>query len=93
VLNGAVKILKKYKDTRIRIEGHTDDVGKDDANMKLSEARAKAVMDYFVGKGIDGKRLQSVGKGETEPVAKGTSRRARAKNRRIEFQLLMGDEK
>ena len=92
VLDKAVKILKQFTDTRIKIEGHTDDVGKDDANLKLSEARAASVKAYFVDKGIGAERLQSVGKGETEPVAKGTSRRARAKNRRIEFELIIGQE-
>ena len=91
VLDKAVKILKQFPDTRIKIEGHTDDVGKDDANLKLSEERAKSVKQYFVDKGIMPERLQSVGKGETEPVAKGKSRRARAKNRRIEFKLIIGE--
>ena len=92
VLNGAAKVLGKYKGLRIRIEGHTDDVGADDANMKLSEARAAAVKQYFVDKGIEDNRLEAVGKGETEPVDPKKTRRARSRNRRIEFKLVMDVE-
>ncbi len=73
---------------RIRIEGHTDDVGGDMQNFKLSQGRAKAVLDYLVSRGVDPARLQSAGFGESMPLVANDSDENRAKNRRVEFVIV-----
>lgn len=68
--------------------GHTDSIGSKAYNQKLSERRANAVKDYLVGKGIDAKRVHTEGKGETQPVADNRTKQGRAKNRRVEIQVI-----
>jgi outer membrane protein OmpA-like peptidoglycan-associated protein len=70
---------------KIRVEGHTDDTGPADVNLRLSRERANSVRQYLVNKGVDTRRLSSEGYGEERPLEKGTSDEARAKNRRVEF--------
>jgi outer membrane protein len=65
------------------IEGHTDNVGGDDYNMKLSDRRAKAVFDYLTSRGVDPARLKSIGKGETAPIADNSTAEGRQQNRRV----------
>lgn len=77
--------------TKIRIEGHTDDQGDDDYNMKLSQERADAVRTYLIDKGIDAERVLAVGYGETKPLMTGTSKKARDTNRRVEFNIIEVD--
>jgi len=74
-------------DSYIVVEGHTDNVGSADLNQKLSEQRAKAVMQYLIDRGIDEKRLQAVGYGLTKPVADNKTEEGRAKNRRVELVI------
>jgi outer membrane protein OmpA-like peptidoglycan-associated protein len=73
---------------RLRIEGHTDDVGADEFNQKLSQDRADSVRTYLVGKGIAEDRLEAVGYGETKPVQDNKTSAGRAANRRTEFTPL-----
>jgi outer membrane protein OmpA-like peptidoglycan-associated protein len=73
---------------RIRIGGHTDDVGSDTDNQRLSEARARAVRDYLVAAGISAERLEYSGYGESRPVEAGNSEAARALNRRTTVEVL-----
>jgi outer membrane protein OmpA-like peptidoglycan-associated protein len=70
---------------KIRVEGHTDDTGPNDKNQKLSQARADAVRDYLIKKGVDSRRLKAKGYGEDKPLDDDTTPEARAKNRRVEF--------
>lgn len=100
LLDTVAFVLKRHsKITGVRIEGHTDDVGKDASNLELSKARAKSVRDYLVSKGIDEARLSSEGYGESQPKAdiKGLRgkdlREARALNRRVEFRITEIDGK
>jgi len=65
------------------IEGHTDSVGNDAYNMKLSDRRAKSVFDYLTSRGVDPSRLSSVGKGETMPIADNATAEGRQQNRRV----------
>lgn len=73
---------------RVRIEGHTDNVGEAHLNQELSVKRAQAIRDYFIKKGIDADRLEVTGYGESKPVASNRTRRGRAQNRRVEFIII-----
>lgn len=68
--------------------GHTDSVGADAYNQKLSEKRAQAVKDYLTSKGTDASRVYVEGKGEKQPVADNKSADGRAKNRRVEIEVV-----
>lgn len=68
--------------------GHTDSIGSDAYNQKLSERRAAAVKTYLVSKGIDANRIYTEGKGEKQPVASNATREGRAKNRRVEIEIV-----
>jgi OOP family OmpA-OmpF porin len=87
-LDQAVAVLKEYPSLRIEVAGHTDDVGNDDKNMTLSQARADSVKAYLTSKGVEEARIKAVGYGETKPVDPAKSKAARAKNRRVEFTIL-----
>lgn len=80
-----VALLKAAPDWKLSIEGHTDNVGQPADNLKLSQARAEAVMKAVVAQGIDAKRLGAAGRGQTQPVADNGSEGGRAKNRRVEL--------
>jgi outer membrane protein OmpA-like peptidoglycan-associated protein len=73
---------------RIRIEGHTDDIGSAKKNQELSQARAEAVRDFLIRKGVDADRLQAVGFGNTRPLDPKKTADARAKNRRVDFIIV-----
>jgi OOP family OmpA-OmpF porin len=88
VLNGTVEVLKEFPSLRLRVTGHTDSTGDAAKNTELSKARAQAVTDYFSQQGIEASRLESVGKGQDEPVADNKTAEGRQKNRRIEFQVI-----
>jgi OOP family OmpA-OmpF porin len=68
--------------------GHTDSVGTDAYNQKLSVRRATAVKNYLVSKGIDANRIQIEGKGESQPVADNKTSAGRAKNRRVQIEVI-----
>ncbi|GEL73207.1 hypothetical protein MVI01_49910 [Myxococcus virescens] len=72
---------------RIRIEGHTDSMGNDASNLRLSQRRADAVMAQLLRRGIDPGRIQAVGFGETQPIAPNSTKTGRAMNRRTEFKV------
>lgn len=80
--------LKNNKEVRLEIGGHTDNTGLKDANQKLSENRAKEVVNYLVQKGIDSARLVAKGYGDTKPVAPNTTAENKALNRRTEMKVL-----
>jgi outer membrane protein OmpA-like peptidoglycan-associated protein len=73
---------------KIEISGHTDITGSEPLNFKLSEARAKAVVDYLIKKGIARSRMEFKGFGSLQPIAENTTSSGRAKNRRVEFKIL-----
>jgi len=86
LLNEVVQIMNTYSYLNVEVEGHTDSVGTDAYNQKLSERRAKAVRDYLINKGgISPSRLTSVGYGEGRPVTSNATKEGRAKNRRVEL--------
>jgi len=81
------EIMKEFKDSDFKVEGHTDSQGSEKLNQTLSENRSKAVLDYLVSKGIDASRLTSKGFGEATPIASNRTSRGRAQNRRVEINL------
>ena len=94
VLNQVASILKANQQiTRLRIEGHTDNQGDAAYNMRLSQERAEAVLRYLTGRGVSGRVLVAKGFGESKPIAKNTSNKGRAKNRRVEFVIVEIDGK
>lgn len=86
-LNEVVKIMNDNTSLKMKIDGHTDNVGSDELNMKLSDGRAAAVKAYLVSKGISADRLESEGFGETSPVADNNTATGRSKNRRVELKV------
>lgn len=84
--------LKKYEDTNILIEGHTDNVGKENYNQRLSERRAQAVADYATSIGVDRSRIRTTGYGEEQPVAENESEAGRAENRRVEVAIFANED-
>jgi OOP family OmpA-OmpF porin len=80
--------MKEYPDTKVTIEGHTDSVGQEAANVKLSQRRSEAIVSYLVAKfGIDKSRLTAIGYGPKKPVASNKTADGRAKNRRVEAKI------
>jgi len=88
LLNEVAQILVDHPNIRIRIDGHTDSVGSDNLNFKLSEARAASVMRYLISRGLPPERLSSKGLGESLPIANNATEMGRAKNRRVEFTII-----
>lgn len=89
ILNEVVRLLRVNPDIElVSIEGHTDDMGSQEHNDLLSEARAKSVLDYLVERGITASRLSSKGFGKRRPVADNSTPEGRQKNRRVEFHIL-----
>jgi OOP family OmpA-OmpF porin len=85
MLNEASDILKKNPEIDFEVDGHTDNIGPAEYNIKLSERRANAVMEYFVSRGIDPNRLTTKSFGCTKPAAGNDTKEGRAKNRRVEL--------
>ncbi|MDQ3031360.1 MAG: OmpA family protein [Myxococcota bacterium] len=83
-LDRVVEYMTHMPNVRIRIAGHTDNVGNPRTNQALSEQRAGAVRDYLVSHGIDASRIEAVGYGDQQPVASNDSEEGRQQNRRIE---------
>lgn len=91
ILNEVAKVLEENPDFRIEINGHTDNVGKPDANLRLSDKRANAVMKYLIKKGIAAERMGAFGFGDTKPIDTNKTAKGRANNRRVEF-VVKGEE-
>ena len=87
-LDRLVEMLKDKHDVELTISGHTDNVGDDALNMKLSGERAKSVREHLIGVGIAASRIQSKGYGESSPVATNDTDDGRRANRRTEFIIL-----
>jgi outer membrane protein OmpA-like peptidoglycan-associated protein len=85
-LDRVVTALRERPQLRVVIEGHTDNVGNRDANLRLSKSRADAVRAYFIAKGITADRLTAVGIGPDQPVAPNDTEEGRARNRRVQLR-------
>lgn len=87
-LERLIKIMKENPNLNIEIAGHTDDVGDEDINLKLSIDRSLAVEKYIIAKGIKDTRVISTGFGEASPIEENTGEEGRQMNRRVEFKIL-----
>ena len=87
-LNDIFEYLKQEKNINIEIAGHTDNIGDEIYNQKLSDDRSRSVKSFLVQKGIDSKRIKCVGYGEQQPIADNSTEIGREKNRRIEIRIL-----
>jgi OmpA-OmpF porin, OOP family len=87
-LNMIVQLMKENPEIKFEVGGHTDSDGSDDANLKLSEARSKAVREQLIKMGIDPSRLTAKGYGESKPLSDNNTPEGKANNRRVEFVKL-----
>lgn len=88
VLDDVAAVLKTHPEIqKVVVEGHTDASGKKQANQKLSAARAAAVREYLVRKGVEPARLEAKGYGQTRPIADNKTAAGREKNRRVDFVI------
>lgn len=87
LLDRAVQIMEQVPDMELMIIGHTDKLASNAYNMELSQERADAVKEYMVSQGADASKLQTTGKGETDPIADNSTEQGRFRNRRIEFTV------
>jgi OmpA-OmpF porin, OOP family len=87
VLATVLDVISRCPGMRVMISGHTDDVGSNELNQRLSERRAQSVVDYLARKGVDRGRLISAGFGEERPMVANDSDFHKSRNRRIEFSL------
>ena len=90
-LDKVSKILREFPDTKISIQGHTDNTGKDEYNMSLSKKRAESVANYLVTKGVSRSRLSIQAMGETSPRFDNNTAEGRSKNRRVEMGIVAND--
>lgn len=88
VLEQLVNILQENPTIHVEISGHTDSDGSDEYNLKLSDARAKSVVDYLIKSGIAAERLTAKGYGETKPIAPNDTPANKQKNRRTEMKII-----
>ena len=80
--------LSENSKLKIKILGHTDNIGSEESNLNLSQMRANAVKDYLIKKGIQQDRLSSEGKGELQPIDSNENEEGRKNNRRTEFIII-----
>ena len=88
VLDGSAETLSRFPKVRIEIHAHTDNQGDEAYNLELSQARATAVVEYLISKGLPKDRLFARGFGESRPIATNKTSEGRAKNRRVELSIL-----
>lgn len=91
-INNLAETLKKYEDTNILIEGHTDSKGAEDYNQDLSEKRAKSVADALANLGVRNVRMEEIGYGENQPIADNETDAGRQQNRRVEVAIFANDD-
>jgi len=87
VLDSVVLVVKEYNKTTIVVSGHTDSVGSNTYNQKLSEDRARSVADFLANKKVNPARIELIGLGEKHPIASNKTKKGRSLNRRVEITL------
>ncbi|HZF70584.1 OmpA family protein [Sulfuricurvum sp.] len=88
VLDDIANVMIKYPETKIEVQGHTDNVGSDADNLKLSELRAQSVTTALINRGVESTRLSPVGYGESKPIATNDTPAGREANRRVEIKII-----
>lgn len=91
-LRQLAKIMGEDDNTELLIVGHTDSVGKEGYNQSLSERRADAAADYIIAQGIGGNRVDTEGRGESEPIGDNDTETGRQKNRRVEVAVYASED-
>ncbi|HAP95243.1 OmpA family protein [Epilithonimonas hominis] len=91
-LDKLITVLKNNPDTNINIYGHTDSIGSDAVNLRISSQRAEAVKNYLVANGISASRMFTEGLGKSSPIASNDTDAGRAKNRRVEFAITANEK-
>ncbi|HEY9046957.1 MAG TPA: OmpA family protein [Ohtaekwangia sp.] len=91
-LQDLARVLNKYSDTNVLIEGHTDSTGKHDYNLSLSEKRAEAVSTYLKTQGVTGVRITTVGYGPDQPIGDNATEAGRQQNRRVEVAIFANEK-
>ncbi|WP_232066412.1 MULTISPECIES: OmpA family protein [Hymenobacter] len=86
------EVLKKYPDTNVLVEGHTDNSGSDAINQPLSERRAQSVANYTITQGVDAARVSTKGYGSSQPVADNTTVEGKQANRRVEVAIYANEK-
>lgn len=87
-LNNVASTLREFNQTIVEVSGHTDNIGTDAVNQRLSEQRAQNVGNYLIGQGLQRERFEIVGFGKRFPVADNSTERGRALNRRVEIRIV-----
>lgn len=88
LLRQVAQVIKDAPAIRVRIEGHTDNLGKLKTNLRVSQARADAVKAFLVKQGVEAKQLSALGYGPTRPIASNSTRAGKSLNRRVEFRIV-----
>ncbi|MEO0292942.1 MAG: OmpA family protein [candidate division WOR-3 bacterium] len=91
-LKKLARILNKYKDTNILLEGHTDAIGSEEYNLDLSQRRAQSVANYLASLGVDPTRFTVMGYGEQQPIASNETEEGRRLNRRVEVAIYANEQ-
>ncbi|MFP4163210.1 MAG: OmpA family protein [Chitinispirillaceae bacterium] len=91
-IHDLARVLKKYEDTEVLVEGHTDSTGSASYNMELSRNRAGSVANQLKGKGVKGTRISTMGYGEDQPIADNGISSGRKQNRRVEIAIFANDK-
>ena len=87
-LNGIAQSLNNYPETRIQVNGYTDNTGRDEHNQELSQRRANAVAQYLIAQGVSSNRIVANGFGSSNPIASNSTPEGRLQNRRVEVKIL-----
>ncbi|TWT23728.1 OmpA family protein [Luteimonas marina] len=87
-LNNVASTLAEYNQTIVEVSGHTDSIGTDAVNQRLSEQRAASVGNYLIGQGLQRERFEIVGFGKRHPIADNSTEQGRALNRRVEIRVV-----
>jgi OOP family OmpA-OmpF porin len=87
-LKEAATVMKKYEGYSYKIQGHTDNRGNENFNIRLSGKRAEAVKSYLVSQGVDAAILSTEGFGSAQPIANNDTREGRIQNRRVVFEIV-----
>ncbi|MEZ4756761.1 MAG: PKD domain-containing protein [Flavobacteriales bacterium] len=92
VLEQMQRLLQQHANLSLVIEAHTDDIGSRSYNLDLSQQRANSVVEFLAERGVPSERLVPIGHGKNQPIASNKSENGRAKNRRVEFRMVVKDE-